>query len=142
MLLLIGTGSLMEKVRGQAEKLGVSDSVRFLGERENVSDFYQAMDAFVFPSLFEGLGIVAIEAQAADLPVICSDAVPEEVVAVASNVWHLPLDASVKQWYEAIIAGISKTNKRTDRSKDIKAAGYDISESARILFNIYSPNTI
>ena len=71
-LLLIGTGKLMDSVKNKAHLMLPDDSIRFLGNRTDVADLYQAMDLFLFPSFFEGLGMVAIEAQIAGLPVLAS----------------------------------------------------------------------
>ena len=62
----------------KVQKLGLQDCIRFVGIQEDTSRFYQAMDAFVLPSRYEGLGVVLIEAQACSLPIVCSDEVPEE----------------------------------------------------------------
>jgi len=77
-LILVGTGPLEEKVRHKVSDKGISESVHFLGNRKDMNRIYQAMDVFIFPSLFEGLGIVAIEAQAAGVPVVCSEGLPPE----------------------------------------------------------------
>ena len=76
-LLLIGEGESEAAARRKAEALGLQENVRFLGRQSDPAKFYQAMDAFVLPSRYEGLGIVLIEAQAAALPVICSTEVAE-----------------------------------------------------------------
>lgn len=75
-LLLIGAGETFEKVKEQVCEYGLEERVIFLGVRKDIASLYQAMDCFVFPSLFEGLGIVAIEAQCSGLPVVGSDVIP------------------------------------------------------------------
>ena len=75
-LLLVGTGNGQSNIREKVDDLGLSDSVFFLGNRGDVNRILQAMDVFLFPSLYEGLGIAALEAQAAGLPCIISDSVP------------------------------------------------------------------
>ena len=77
-LILVGTGPLEDKVKSKVVEKGLSDCVHFLGNRKDMNRIYQAMDVFVFPSLFEGLGIVAIEAQAAGVPIVCSEGLPPE----------------------------------------------------------------
>lgn len=79
-LLLIGDGELKEKIKEKIKKLELEKSVILLENRKDVNELYQVMDYFLFPSKFEGLGIVLIEAQAAGLNVIASDAVPNEVI--------------------------------------------------------------
>lgn len=77
-LLLIGTGPLEEKIKAKVEKLNLSDSVLFLGQREDTNKLYSVMDVFCLPSLYEGLGMVLIEAQMNGLPCLASDEVPRE----------------------------------------------------------------
>ena len=97
--------------------------VKFLGMRSDVSDLMQAMDCFLLPSHFEGLGIVAIEAQAVGLPCLVSDAVPRSVNIVKGLVSFLPLD-SVDGWIRAINS--ARTIERRDTHKEIADAGFDI----------------
>lgn len=78
MLLLIGDGPLRGKIEHRTCELGIKDRVRFLGIQDNVNEWMQAMDILVFPSWYEGLGLVTIEAQAACLPVLSSEHIPTE----------------------------------------------------------------
>ncbi len=98
-LLLVGEGEDRDKLIKRARELGLTDKTLFLGNRRDVERLYWAMDVFAFPSRFEGFGIAAIEAQAAGLPVFCSEAVPEEA-RVTALVKALPLDP--KAWAEAL----------------------------------------
>ena len=77
-LLLIGTGPLEEKIKAKVEKLNLSDSVLFLGQRDDTNKLYSVMDVFCLPSLYEGLGMVLIEAQMNGLPCLASNEVPRE----------------------------------------------------------------
>ena len=79
-LLLVGDGELFETVQQQCTQLGISDAVIMVGSKTNTEDYYQVMDVFVFPSLWEGLGIVAIEAQANGLTCLASENVPREAI--------------------------------------------------------------
>ena len=72
-LLLIGVGEKLDDIKKYVEKLGLSEQVRFLGNRADVDELYQAMDVFVMPSLFEGLPVVGVEAQFSGLSCIFSD---------------------------------------------------------------------
>lgn len=96
-LVLIGTGALESELRAQVRSLGLEGKVHFLGEREDVSCWMQAMDGFVFPSRWEGLGMVLIEAQAAGLPVLASDAAPQEVKLTRCFAF-LSLELPVEEW--------------------------------------------
>ena len=78
-LLLIGVGEKLDDIKKYVEKLGLSEQVRFLGNRADVDELYQAMDVFVMPSLFEGLPVVGVEAQFSGLSCIFSDQVQSNV---------------------------------------------------------------
>lgn len=79
-LLMVGDGELFDDVKSQCQELGIADKVIMPGSQTNISAFYHAMDAFVFPSLWEGFGIAVIEAQANGLPCLVSDHVPLDVI--------------------------------------------------------------
>ena len=79
-LLLVGDGELFETVQQQCRQLEIRDAVIMVGSKSNTEDYYQVMDVFVFPSLWEGLGIVAIEAQANGLTCLVSENVPKEII--------------------------------------------------------------
>lgn len=124
-LLLVGDGPLLTAVQEQAKALGVSERVVFAGRHMNASDFLQAMDVFAFPSNFEGLGIAAVEAQAAGLPCLCSEFVPPET-AITPLFCAVPISKpdSVSQWAAQILR--QKNADRPDMQKVISDAGYDI----------------
>lgn len=97
-LLLVGHGSLEAELRRRAAELGLAQAVLFTGARADVPELLAAMDVFLFPSLFEGLGLAPIEAQAAGLPCLVSDAVPDEVRVFPERARSLPLDPRL--WVE------------------------------------------
>lgn len=134
-LLLIGEGELEDKMKKKADELGLKDSVFFLGTMNDCAPYYQAMDAFALPSLYEGLGMVAIEAQAAGLPCFLSDRVPKET-AITDSVYTLSLEQTLDEWAEFILEKVTK-NKRKDESVKIREAGYDIELEAEKLMGIY-----
>ena len=78
-LLLVGVGEKEEELKKQVVDIGLEQKVKFLGNRNDVNELYQAMDIFVMPSFFEGVPVVGVEAQFADLPCVFSDKVPKEV---------------------------------------------------------------
>lgn len=97
----------MLKIQAKAHALGIAEHVRFLGVRSDVADLMQAMDVFVFPSLYEGLGIVLIEAQAAGLPCVVSDTIPREAY-LTDLVTAERLSSSTETWADNILEnGIS-----------------------------------
>ena len=134
-LMLVGDGQLRKVIEQQALNMNLYNKVKFLGVRSDVAQLMQAMDLLLFPSLFEGLGIVLIEAQAAGLPCLASDRVPKEA-KVTDLLEHMPLEESPEHWSQKAFQ-MMKDNTRRDRSAEIKAAGYDIDETSRWLQDFY-----
>jgi glycosyltransferase involved in cell wall biosynthesis len=134
-LLLIGDGPLMKEIKEKARKLGLSDSIIFTERRTDIPQLMQAMDVFVFPSLFEGLGRVVIEAQAAGLKTIVSDRIPDEVL-ITDLVKKIPLNKSEHYWSNEIIKSMDSYD-RMDKYDVIYNSGYDIKSSAKQLYGMY-----
>lgn len=107
-LLLIGEGEDRQKLEAEIASRHMQPYVRLLGNCGNVAELYQVMDWFLFPSRFEGLGIAAVEAQAAGLPVLCAAGLPEEVKCCES-LQFLPIDRGVAPWINAIHTPIPNT---------------------------------
>lgn len=133
-LLLVGDGELRAENEQLANDLGIRDRVLFAGLRSDVDRLLQAMDVFVFPSLYEGLPLSIIEAQAAGLPCLISDKVPIECKKT-DLITQLPLDASPAEWAEAVLAAAKQP--RTDTLMQIREAGFDIRANAEWLQNYY-----
>ena len=104
-LLLISDGALMEQIKAQVKSLGISESVIFLGKTPDVCKYMQAMDIFILPSRFEGLPIVAIEAQVSGLKAIISDRISKET-ALSERCKFLSISESADKWAEAILSNI------------------------------------
>lgn len=134
-LLLIGDGSLKQKIVDEAWSLGIMDSVIIISSIPNVNEFYQAMDAFVMPSWYEGLPVVGIEAQAAGLPCIFSDVVTKET-QVSSCAQFYPLEKSPQEWAD-FIDELVKEHERKDTSEELTTAGYNIEIEAAKLETMY-----
>lgn len=133
-LLLIGVGEKEVEVRKQVRSLGIEKKVRFLGSRSDVSELYQAMDVFVLPSLFEGIPVVGIEAQFADLPCIFSNKTPKEV-KFNNRSQFIGLKTSCQEWAERIL--LTKGYERNSTSSNIVNSHYDIKKAHIILENYY-----
>ena len=133
-LLLVGDGSLRLDVEKKVHSLELNSNVIFTGVRNDVPDLMQAMDVFVFPSLYEGLPVTMIEAQAAGLPCFISDKVPLEC-KITDLVTQIPLQAPAEQWAEQILS--AHHLERKDTYSQIAAAGFDIVERAEWLQNFY-----
>lgn len=136
-LLLIGDGELKSAMMDKIEKLGIRDKVIYLGRREDIGQFYNAMDAFLLPSLYEGLPVVGLEAQSAGLPIFFSSEVTREVRASALG-HFLELDRSAKEWAEAILNAIRANREiRRSWSKEVAEAGFDSASEAMRLQKYY-----
>lgn len=122
-LWLIGEGELKENIQKYVYDMGMDSAVRFFGVQRDVNSFYQGMDIFVLPSLFEGFGIVNIEAQACGLRCILSDQVPKNV-NVTDNVRFLGLNRSDDEWAEVILD--NRVYRRENCRKYIVESGFDI----------------
>lgn len=118
----VGDDTLLKAAKVQVKKMGLEDVAFFLGEREDVPELLQAMDSFLLPSRFEGLGLVGIEAQAAGLPTFVSDTITREI-KITDNTYFLPLNHA-QVWAEKILD--YKNDIRVDTTKDVQQAGYDI----------------
>ena len=138
-LLLVGGGerddALKNQIREKVNRLGLSDAVQFLGVREDVEELYQAFDLFLLPSLFEGLPVTMVEAQACGLPCVISDKVPIQC-DLTGNVKVIPLRESPKQWAGSVLEFLNQF-QRKDTFDDIKKAGFDIKENAVWLQQFY-----
>lgn len=133
-LLIIGVGDQEKQIRQYVTEQNMNQCVRFLGNRQDVSELYQAMDVFVLPSLFEGVPLVGIEAQFADLPCFFSDTVPREV-AFGEKVQFVSLDSNAEIWAEEI-RNCKKLDRLSDRKK-ILSSCYDIKVAHRLLEDYY-----
>lgn len=131
-LLLVGNGPLEEQARKKAAQLGIAADVRFLGIRTDVAKLMQAMDVFVLPSLFEGLSLTSVEAQAASLPCVFADTVTREC-RMTEGVEFVPL-GDPKAWADAILR--AARDPGCDCSGIVKA-GYDITTTAAELQAFY-----
>lgn len=134
-LLLVGGGEDMPKIQAKAQDMGIANRVRFLGVRSDVADLMQAMDVFVFPSLYEGLPVTMVEAQASGLPCIISDKVSPECILTEGLVDIMPLSADIEAWADQILK--KRDMPRTDRHPEIAAHGFDITTEAVKLQEFY-----
>ncbi len=131
-LWLVGKGNLEEKIKQQAAALGVTESVSFLGVRADIPELLAAMDAFVFPSLFEGMPNTVIEAQTSGLPCLITDTITKQSKQTG-HVHFMPLTQSAAQWSEKAleIAAAQTLQARSQSAEQMRAAGYDITKVVR-----------
>lgn len=109
-LLSVGTGELANEVKEKAYELGIHNNVRFLGKRSDVAELLQAADVFFLPSFYEGLPIVALEAQAAGLPCVLSKNITEEI-DLTGNVCFVSLSESEERWASILLERAALTRE-------------------------------
>ncbi len=130
-LLLIGRGPLENELKNQIKELGIQEQVLLLGKRSDLKDLYQAMDCFILTSLFEGLPVTGVEAQASGLPCVFSDNITREA-DISGKVQFLPLDAGVASWAKKVIL-TEKINRKCTKLNE----NYNIKYAARKLSLLY-----
>jgi len=133
-LLLIGNGPDFEKINSLAQGHNIANHVRLLGLRGDIPELLQTMDVFVLPSLYEGLPISLVEAQASGLKCFVSDKVSSEAQLLPST-HYLPLQEHI--WQEALVEAAGSKYKRDNTSAIIEAAGFSIKESVKVLEKLY-----
>lgn len=134
LLCLVGTGELKDEIKKYAVQLGVIDKVLFLGIRRDVPNVMMAMDVMIFPSFYEGMPNVVIEAQTTGLPCLVSDTITEEC-KVTDKVEFLSLKNSALEWANKALSMINNDTKREDYAGKMKVAGYDIKDVAKTFLN-------
>lgn len=126
----------MAKIKCMVQEMGLDSKVIFTGETKETAQLLQAMDVFFFPSLFEGLGIAAVEAQASGLPVVCScNHTPQELEITEHFIW-LDLNDPVDQWADALLT--AGNADRTDAWTAVEKAGYSIGSTVKQLEKLYT----
>lgn len=133
-LVLVGTGEKEQKIKEKVQKLGLDKNVLFLGFQNNVNEYMWIMDCFVFPSVFEGLGLVLIEAQATGMKCFTSkDVVPEEA-KVSELLEYVSLEKTAEEWAEVIL---NSNFERKDIRNELENKGYLIEQTAHQLESFY-----
>jgi glycosyltransferase involved in cell wall biosynthesis len=134
LLVLIGDKSeLYDDVSQKAQRLGIADKVQFLGMRTDIPNLMQGMDVYCSPSLYEGLSVSMVEAQASGLRIITSDSVPQQVSLCPDLVRFRPLSADSNSWVQALLMPY----ERRDTYQEMCQAGFDIHENSLKLQNFY-----
>lgn len=134
-LLLIGDGEKRSEIERKINELRINDSVILAGSKSNTCDYYQAMDVFAFPSLWEGLGMAAIEAQASGLHCVVSERIPKEVDIGASLICAIELDKGIKIWKDNIVSYVDA--ERSSHIDEVKTSGYDVVHNAKKMQDFY-----
>ena len=136
-MMIIGEGKQKKQLTDKLEQLNLQNSVLVLGDRADVSRYYNAMDVFVLPSLYEGLPIVMVEAQVSGLPCLVSDTITSES-DISGNVTFLPVN-DVDKWSEAVCDKLSDSvSNREFYGEKLKDSDFDIEHEALRLEDILS----
>lgn len=140
-LMLISDGPRMNDIQKKVTEMNLTDSVIFVGRVNNSEVYYQAMDLFLFPSKWEGFGLVAIEAQVSGLPVIASKGVPQST-KISDNIEYLSLNENIQLWADKIIDCLNNLKNRSDIDlrKNLTDVGLNIDYEVDILKRMYLNN--
>lgn len=130
-----GTGELDDKIKKLVKLKNIEKHILFLGNRMDVNRLYQAMDVFILPSIYEGLPIVGIEAQASGLPVIASDNISHEV-KITENLEFMSIEKTSDAWAKKILL-VANNKSRKNMKNELVAAGYEIKTAAQQLERKY-----
>jgi len=142
-LLMIGNGATQPKIREMVEAKGLSNKCTFAGVQSNVAPFLKASDLFLFPSRWEGLGLVTLESQAAGVPVIASSNVPLEIDVVPGFVQHMPLDEGAEAWARAAqVALQNRPSRRGDEVSLLQNSRFGINTCLESLLKLYSGDQV
>lgn len=132
-LVLVGTGELEQEIRRKIEEYKLMDRVKMLGNQMDVFKWYSAFDILLFPSLYEGLSLVLIEAQCNGLKVVTSSTIDRKT-DITGNLSFVELNESPVKWAEVV----EKTDmKRYDVCEKISKSGYNVKEISKKMMDIY-----
>lgn len=133
-LVLVGNGQMYSKIQNRIKERSLEDKILMLGLRNDVNKILQTFDILLFPSVFEGLPMSVIEAQATGLQCFLSDSIDKNV-KITDNVFFISLKNDAKSWAEIILRNIPST--RGDMRDQIKKAGYDVKNNMKELLSLY-----
>lgn len=134
-LLLAGQGPLMNEIKEKVKKLQLDKYVKFLGQRNDVNELYQVYDVFILPSIYEGLPVVGIEAQATGNLCFFSDEMTRETKIIDTTVF-ISLKEDAKEWANKIVEE-SKRYKKCNITHQITAYGFNIKDAVSKLEKYY-----
>lgn len=136
-LVMIGFGELEKAMHEKIKEYGLQDRVEDLGRRDDIKQFYNAFDAFLLPSLYEGMPVVGIEAQCAGLPIFFSKNITEETTA-SELAHYIGLNESPEVWADTIINVVNANlGKRRSYAEEVKKNGFDSHSEAMRMMKFY-----
>lgn len=136
-LVMVGFGEMEQEMEERIASYGIADKVKNLGRRDDIKQFYNAFDAFLLPSLYEGMPVVGVEAQCAGLPIFFSKNITEETTA-SDLACYIGLNESPTVWAEKVTDVVNSASG--DRGRyflDVKKAGFDSKSEALRLQTFY-----
>lgn len=134
---MIGFGELEKAMHEKIQEYGLQDRVEDLGRRDDIKQFYNAFDAFLLPSLYEGMPVVGIEAQCAGLPIFFSKNITEETTA-SELAHYIGLNESPEVWADTIINVVNENlGKRRSYAEEVKKNGFDSHSEAMRMMKFY-----
>ncbi len=140
-LLMIGKGELNEKIEKKSMELNINKNIIHIENTNKINEYMSAMDIFVLPSLYEGLPIVLIEAQASGLQCFITNTLAEEI-DITNNVKRISLNKSAEEWAKEIIKLNKNNMDRISINQKVEKSDFDIKKSIRILEKYYVDNLI
>ncbi len=136
-----GDGGQLSECKQKVEELGISDRVKFIGVRKDMPRVLSLIDVFIFPSLYEGLGIVLLEAQAAGCYCVASDACPKDTDMGLERMDYIPLTDNASVWARRIVEGYNRANGICVDADTIRGAfdakKYSVSYLVKCMTDIY-----
>jgi len=137
-LVLVGDGELRKKIQALVKEKGLDKYIKFLGIREDIPELMNMFDVFVMPSLYEGLPVTLIEAQAAGTPCVVSNNITKEVDMGLNLIEFVSLNSPIEDWINKIIEKAGKKYRHFDKIREIyKERKYDVEETAKDIMEIY-----
>jgi glycosyltransferase EpsF len=137
-LVLVGDGELRKQIEEEAKKKGLLEHIRFVGIRDDIDTMLHSMDVFVFPSIYEGLGLVLLEAQASGVPCVVSEAIQPEADLNMNLVTKLKLKAHPDIWAENVLQLVKNKGQQTvNVPQAFDKSGYSFSAGISKLLYIY-----
>jgi len=136
--ILVGDGPLKKEMIEEADSLQISNHCLFLGVRKDIPTLMKAFDVFLFPSLFEGFGIVTIEAQSTGTPCIISDTVPKETDMGLGLAYYLNLHSDPEIWCQKVMEVVELDKPNINDIKDqITNRGFNIKDNILDWLHLY-----
>lgn len=141
-LYFVGRGPLEEKLRQEVQQYGLENHIVFLGVIGNVHELLPAIDVVLMPSLYEGLPVSLIEAQASGTPAVISNKISPDVDLGLNLITFLDIDGNYDQWADTILATDKRQPDQETITAGINKSGYNVKENVRVVSALYDGQTL